>query len=558
MCIRDSSRTWPGQRCAYRHRISTTTTIRRSSPMRVGMPSLRRPSDAVLARDRPTEIARAAARSRDGIADERDARAGERDRKAGERHGVTDCRDTMPVTRRMCRGYDRVADGMDGVRDHQDAEATETSDERRGDMPPWTTAPVQHCWSGRNPRTFGTMKFGIATFVTDEGISPLVLGPALEERGFDSLFLAEHSHIPTSRQTPYPSGGDLPRKYYRTLDPFVALTAMASVTNRLLVGTGIALLPQRDVIHLAKEVASVDLVSDGRFQFGVGVGWNREEMRNHGTDPKTRGALVDEMLGALIGIWTSDEAEFHGSYLDFDPIFAWPKPVQRPHPPIYVGGESDAALARLARFGDAWFPRSNTSPEKLREVRRWLTAQGLPDVPFTIFGAGKDPAKLAGYADGGVERITFLLETMPESETLAELDVLAQLLCQWPVCGPRFWPGESPHPCGSSSGFQGRPPGVVVSCEVEGRLRCRGRCSSTDRLRAGCPGRNVVTRNWRGCNETCAGISAPARKTPRSPSLRAAPTGGHRAGRGYASPDSKMLSSTCLSSPRPSASRISI
>ena len=202
---------------------------------------------------------------------------------------------------------------------------------------------------------------------------------------------------------------------------------MASVTNRLLVGTGIALLPQRDVIHLAKEVASVDLVSDGRFQFGVGVGWNREEMRNHGTDPKTRGALIDEMLGALIGIWTSDEAEFHGSYLDFDPIFAWPKPVQRPHPPIYVGGESDAALARLARFGDAWFPRSNTSPEKLREVRRWLTAQGLPDVPFTIFGAGKDPAKLAGYADGGVERITFLLETMPESETLAELDVLAQL-----------------------------------------------------------------------------------------------------------------------------------
>jgi len=395
--------------------------------MRVGMPSLRRPSDAVLARDRPTEIARAASRSRDGIADERDARAGERDRKAGERHGVTDCRDTMPVTRRMCRGYDRVADGMDGVRDHQDAEATETSDERRGDMPPWTTAPVQHCWSGRNPRTFGTMKFGIATFVTDEGISPLVLGPALEERGFDSVFLAEHSHIPTSRQTPYPSGGDLPRKYYRTLDPFVALTAMASVTNRLLVGTGIALLPQRDVIHLAKEVASVDLVSDGRFQFGVGVGWNREEMRNHGTDPKTRGALMDEMLGALIGIWTSDEAEFHGSYLDFDPIFAWPKPVQRPHPPIYVGGESDAALARLARFGDAWFPRSNTSPEKLREVRRWLTAQGLPDVPFTIFGAGKDPAKLAGYADGGVERITFLLETMPESETLAELDVLAQL-----------------------------------------------------------------------------------------------------------------------------------
>jgi probable F420-dependent oxidoreductase len=271
------------------------------------------------------------------------------------------------------------------------------------------------------------MKFLIATFVTDEGISPLSLGPALEERGFDSVFLAEHSHIPADRQSAYPSGGDLPRKYYRTLDPFVALTAMAARTSTLLVGTGIALLPQRDVIQLAKEVASLDLVSGGRFQFGVGVGWNREEMANHGTDPRTRGALMDEMLAALVRIWTTDEAEFHGRYVNFDPIFAWPKPVQQPRPPIYVGGESDAALTRLARFGDAWFPRSSTSPEKLRDVREWLIEQGRPDVPFTIFGAGKDPAKLAGYADGGVERITFLLETMPESETLAELDVLAQL-----------------------------------------------------------------------------------------------------------------------------------
>jgi len=271
------------------------------------------------------------------------------------------------------------------------------------------------------------MKFGIATFVTDEGISPLALGPALEERGFDSVYLAEHSHIPVSRDSPYPSGGDLPRKYYRTLDPFIALTALAASTRNLLVGTGIALLPQRDVIHLAKEVASVDLVSGGRFQFGVGVGWNREEMRNHGTDPRTRGALMDEMLAALVQIWSTDEAEFHGQYVDFDPIYAWPKPVQHPHPPIYVGGESDAALARLARFGDAWFPRSNTTPDKLRQVREWLVEKGRPEVPFTIFGAGKDPATLAGYAEGGVERITFLLETMPESETLAELDVLARL-----------------------------------------------------------------------------------------------------------------------------------
>lgn len=271
------------------------------------------------------------------------------------------------------------------------------------------------------------MKFGIATFVTDEGIGPATLGRALEERGFDAVFLAEHSHIPASRESAYPSGGDLPRKYYRTLDPFVALTAMACSTSTLLVGTGIALLPQRDVIHTAKEVASVDQVSGGRFQFGVGVGWNREEMRNHGTNPRTRGDLMDEMLAALEQIWTKDEAEFHGTYLDFDPIFSWPKPVQRPHPPIYIGGESEAALTRLARFGDAWLPRGHTPPQKIRDVRNWLADHGRADVPVTVFAAGKNPAVLTGFADAGVERVTFLLETLTESETLAELDILAGL-----------------------------------------------------------------------------------------------------------------------------------
>ena len=271
------------------------------------------------------------------------------------------------------------------------------------------------------------MKFGIATFVTDEGIGPARLAAELEARGFDSVFLAEHSHIPASRTSPYPSGGELPRKYYRTLDPFVALTAMASTTTELLLGTGIALLPQRDVIHTAKEVASVDLVSGGRMLFGVGVGWNREEMRNHGTEPRTRGARMDEMLAALKQIWTQDAAEFHGTFIEFDPIYAWPKPIQHPHPPIYIGGESDAALARLVAFGDAWLPRSNTSPQKLRDVRVWLEDHGRQDMPFTIFGAGKDPARLHGYAEAGVDRVTLLLETMPEAETLAELDLLARL-----------------------------------------------------------------------------------------------------------------------------------
>jgi len=271
------------------------------------------------------------------------------------------------------------------------------------------------------------MKFGIATFVTHESIGPARLGKELEARGFDSVFLAEHSHIPVDRASPYPSGGKLPRKYYRTLDPFVALTAMASATTDLLLGTGIALLPQRDLIHTAKEVASVDLVSGGRMLFGVGVGWNREEMRNHGTEPRTRGARMDEMLAALTEIWTKDEAQFHGTFVEFDPIYSWPKPVQQPHPPIFVGGESDAALARLVAFGDAWLPRSDTTPQRLRDVRAWLTEQGRVDVPFTIFAAGKDPGQLEGYAEAGVERVTLLLETLPESEALAELDLLARL-----------------------------------------------------------------------------------------------------------------------------------
>jgi probable F420-dependent oxidoreductase len=269
------------------------------------------------------------------------------------------------------------------------------------------------------------MKFGVATFITDDGIRPDVLGRALEERGFDSLFIAEHSHIPVSRESPWPEGGELPRRYYRTLDPFVALTAAAAVTTRLVLGTGIALLPQRDVIHTAKQVASLDVVSNGRFAFGVGVGWNREEMRNHGTDPTTRGALIDEQLAALKQIWTTEQAEYHGEHIGFDPIYLWPKPVQQPHPPIYLGGESDAALRRLATYGDAWLPRAHTPPEKIEQVRRWLVDQGRDGVPFTVFAAGTDESRLAGYADAGVDEITLMLDTLPEAETLRSLDELA-------------------------------------------------------------------------------------------------------------------------------------
>jgi probable F420-dependent oxidoreductase len=271
------------------------------------------------------------------------------------------------------------------------------------------------------------MKFGISTFVTDEGMSPGPLAAAVEERGFNSLCVTEHSHIPVVLKESLPGGGGVPREYHRTLDPFVALASAAAVTRDLRLTTGIILLPQRDVIYTAKEVASLDLVSNGRVTLGVGIGWNRDEMRNHGTSPSTRGTKVNEQLAALKRIWTKDEAEYHGQFIDFDPIFAWPKPVQRPHPPIYIGGESPAAMERLCTLGDGWLPQAATSPEKLRQVRVWLAHYGRTGVPFTIWGAGRDEATLADYADADVDEVSFLLPTKPESDTLRDLDELADL-----------------------------------------------------------------------------------------------------------------------------------
>jgi probable F420-dependent oxidoreductase len=271
------------------------------------------------------------------------------------------------------------------------------------------------------------MKFGVATFITDEGVGPRRLGAAVEERGFHSLVVTEHSHIPVAYEEPYPGAGELPRVYHRTLDPFVALSSAAAVTRDLVLTTGIVLLRQRDVIYTAKEVASLDVVSNGRVALGVGLGWNREEMRNHGTDPATRGTKMNEQLAALKQIWTEEQAEFHGRFIDFAPIFSWPKPVQRPHPPIYIGGESRAALERLRTLGDGWLPQPATSPEKLRRVRLWLADHGRTNVPFTIFGAGRDKAALAGYADAEVDEVTFLLPTQPEPDTLRDLDELADL-----------------------------------------------------------------------------------------------------------------------------------
>lgn len=268
------------------------------------------------------------------------------------------------------------------------------------------------------------MKFGISTFVTDEGIEPRPLAEAIEERGFDSLFVAEHTHIPLDRRSPWPRGGELPRRYYRTLDPFITLTAAAAATKRLLVGTGVALVVERDPITTAKEVASLDLVSGGRVIFGVGVGWNREEMENHGTDPKTRGELTNERLQAMIEMWTRDEPEFHGRFVDFDPIGIWPKPVQKPYPPIYVGG-GRRAFERVARFGDAWLA-NGLPPDELGPMMDELREAAGREVPVSVFNASGDPGDLAAYERLGVERVLLNLPTLPGGETLAHLDDLAR------------------------------------------------------------------------------------------------------------------------------------
>jgi len=262
---------------------------------------------------------------------------------------------------------------------------------------------------------------GVLNFVTDEGSGPAELGAALEERGFDYLFLAEHSHIPVDAKTPYPMGGPIPRKYYRSLDPFVALTAAAVATQTLVLGTGIALLPQRDPILTAKEVASLDLVSGGRFCFGVGVGWLREEIANHGVDPTVRGRVSDERLRAMIEIWTQEKAEFHGEFVDFDPIYSWPKPVTKPYPPLYVGG-GPASYPRIARLNAGWISMT-PSPDVLSAQLKKLRAVADHDVPVINIHAGKQTAKaVAGYADLGVERVLLELPTEPRDETLRHLD----------------------------------------------------------------------------------------------------------------------------------------
>ncbi|HEY0692558.1 MAG TPA: LLM class F420-dependent oxidoreductase [Kribbella sp.] len=273
------------------------------------------------------------------------------------------------------------------------------------------------------------MRFGILAFADADGIAPQVLGRALEERGFDSLFVPEHSHIPVSRETPYNLGGELPDSYYRTVDQFVVLTAAAVTTTDLLLGTGITLLVQRDTIQTAKQVASLDALCGGRLIFGVGVGWNIEEMRNHGTDPRTRGKRLDEQLEALKLIWTQDKAEYHGQFVDFDPIFSWPKPARDPHPPIYIGGaDSAATLRRVSRLGDGWMPVAVSDPKDIGpQLDRFREL--APDRALMInLLDWTDRKVLDGYAEGGAEHALLFVPWQKEDEMLHLLDSLVPMV----------------------------------------------------------------------------------------------------------------------------------
>ncbi|WP_433182351.1 LLM class F420-dependent oxidoreductase [Actinoallomurus sp. CA-150999] len=269
------------------------------------------------------------------------------------------------------------------------------------------------------------MRFGVSTFVTDEGIGPAELGRALEERGFAALYIAEHTHIPVSRETPYPGGGDLPRVYYRTLDPIVVLTAAAVVTERLTLGTGIALIPQRDPIVFAKEIASLDLVSGGRAAVGIGGGWNREEMRDHGTDPKTRMDLMRERVLAMREIWTKDEAEFHGEHVDFDPMFSWPKPVRTP--PIMVGGWGPKTFDRVLEYGDGWLPIAGEVDRLAKGVKELRERAGR-HVPVTVYATPAKREVVDKVIAAGVDEILLFLPTKPADETLRRLDTMADLI----------------------------------------------------------------------------------------------------------------------------------
>jgi len=279
------------------------------------------------------------------------------------------------------------------------------------------------------------MDFGAAIFFTDYSMGPVELARALEERGFGSLWAPEHSHIPLSRQSPFPAGGDVPKKYYDVMDPFVTLAAAASVTTTLQVGTGICLVVQRDPIQTAKSVATLDQISNGRFLFGIGAGWNAEEMADHGTDFKSRFKVMQERVAAMKAIWTKSKPEYAGEFVNFPPMMTWPKPVQKPHPPVIVGGAYPYGLRRAIAYGDGWVPHGarpaygeliNVLPEAFKVMKE--AGRDPSTLPVTVFGVAENADLVKRYRDAGVARIVFNLPAAKADEVLPVLDRCAKVM----------------------------------------------------------------------------------------------------------------------------------
>jgi probable F420-dependent oxidoreductase len=276
------------------------------------------------------------------------------------------------------------------------------------------------------------VKVGVLTFPTHYSVQPDELARMVEGHGLESLFVAEHTHIPVSRETPYPGGGELPREYRHTYDPFVALTAAAAATSELLLATGICLVVERDPILLAKEVSTLDRVSGGRFLFGVGAGWNREEMRNHGTDPRTRFSLLRERVEAMKAIWTSEQASYGGERVSFDRIWQWPKPLQEPHPPILLGGNGPGVLERAVAFADEWMPNWGLQSHeelfaRMEELQGLARAAGRGRIPVTAYAVRSKPEVLEELAGAGVDRAVLWVPPAPRDEVAPRLERLARL-----------------------------------------------------------------------------------------------------------------------------------
>jgi len=281
------------------------------------------------------------------------------------------------------------------------------------------------------------MKYGVAFFPTDTSIPPDEFALAAEERGFESVWFAEHSHIPVGPATPGPpeeGQPGLPRAYYAVADPFVALAMAAAVTERLLLATGICLVPQRDVFQTAKQVASLDLYSGGRFLFGVGGGWNQPEIENHGTEHGQRFAVMREKIEAMKALWTDERAEYHGKHVDFGPCYAWPKPARKPHPPIHVGGTGLRAIRRAVRYGDGWVPLASLGDDDpvvlMPRLREELEAAGRSSEGFevSLYFCPPDAETVKRCREAGFTRVLFAAPSAERDEALQALDGFAALM----------------------------------------------------------------------------------------------------------------------------------